>query len=151
MQTSLGSTESLLHTERRSVTEMRAQLRRAKPQHDAEAAGVDVEACMLRDQLEAMTAERDQLVHEVAMVRETTRHNRLKSAEAARSSRTSDVPPESIAGQFHAHTERIRELQTELEVRRVSTCIAAAVTMPDSVIHRLTSPSRSIGATCVCC
>eukprot|EP00892_Ulva_mutabilis_P001652 jgi/Ulvmu1/11488/UM077_0037.1 len=115
LQTSLGSAESLLHTERQSVSDMRAQLQLAKPP-PAEAEGADVEAHMLRDQLEAVTAERDQLTHEVAMVRETIRHNRLKSAEAARSSRASDVPADSIAGQFHAHTERIRELQIDLEV-----------------------------------
>lgn len=105
----------MLHTERQSVSDMRAQLQRAQaPSTDAPSA--EVEARMMRDQLEATTAERDQLLHEVSMLRETIRHNRLKSVEAARSSRASDVPPDSIAGQFHAHAERIRELQGEMEV-----------------------------------
>ena len=107
----------MLHSERQSVSDMRAALKRARGP-DTDAADAEREVHLLRDALESVTAERDQLTHEVAMVRETVRHNRLASAEAARTSRASDVAPDSFAGQFHAHAERIRELQTELEVRR---------------------------------
>lgn len=107
----------MLHSERQSVSDMRAALKRARGP-EADAADAEREVHLLRDALESVTAERDQLTHEVAMVRETVRHNRLASAEAARTSRASDVAPDSFAGQFHAHAERIRELQTELEVRR---------------------------------
>ena len=95
---------------------MRAELERARSAASvADEPNAEVELRLARDQLEATTAERDQLLHEVTMLRETVRYNRLKSVEA-RSGRSSDVPPDSIAGQFHAHAERIRELQGELEV-----------------------------------
>jgi hypothetical protein len=72
--------------------------------------------------------ERDQLQHEVAMLRETVRHSAVQSADAARASRASlpsdtaahDPPTNSMAAHFHAHTARIQELQGSIEVRRPS-------------------------------
>jgi hypothetical protein len=79
-------------------------------------------------QVEALTMERDQLQHEVAMLRETVRHSAVQSADAARASRASlpsdtaahDPPTNSMAAHFHAHTARIQELQGSIEVRRPS-------------------------------
>lgn len=68
--------------------------------------------------------ERDQLNHEVAMMRETITQLTEQSAATARASRSSldslkDLPPsQSMAGQFHAHTARIQELQASIQVRQ---------------------------------
>lgn len=74
---------------------------------------------MDRDEL---VYERDQLKHEVAMLRETVTHNVEESAAAARASRSSldsaskELPPaDSMAGQFRAQTARIQELQSSIE------------------------------------
>ena len=146
VQSCLESTECVLHKERQSVNDVHAELQRARPPEATDAAR---EAHMLRDQLEAVTAERDQLVHEVAMVRETIHHDRRKSVEAARSSR-SEVPPDSIAGQFHAHTERIRELQTDLEVRhqpdgRLRACARSPPIRCSALIQASACPVLKLG------